>query len=106
MAHLTRGLPELSIAASESALYRQGTREPSGARWSVWIDRGHRRHAPPEALGPLVGLPRLGWFGCAGGNIDDESMAALARLPRLREIDISGTHIISEGLAVFPPMFV
>ena len=54
-----------------------------------------------EILGRMTPLERLEFWQCAG--ITDVGVAALALLPRLREITLSGlAQVTREGAAVFP----
>ena len=53
-----------------------------------------------EVLAGMPSLERVSFYGCPG--VTNTGVAALARLPRLREVDISGPNITAEGLAVFP----
>ena len=53
-----------------------------------------------EILAGMPSLERVSFYGCPG--VTNLGVAALARLPRLREVDISGPNITREGLAVFP----
>jgi hypothetical protein len=54
-----------------------------------------------EILGQMTTLERLEFWQCAG--ITDAGVAHLAKLPRLREIDVDGSPKVSRaGVAVFP----
>ena len=51
---------------------------------------------------PLPSLERIGLSVCPG--ITDAGLPFLARLPALREIDLSGlANVTAAGAAVFPP---
>ena len=53
-----------------------------------------------EILSRMPSLERISFYGCPG--VTNAGVAALARLPRLREVEISGPQITREGRAVFP----
>ncbi len=48
-------------------------------------------------LEPLKDLPHLAFLGCGGSLCDDESMRAIARLPRLRMLMAQGTVASDDG---------
>lgn len=51
----------------------------------------------PANLAPLMGLPNLGWLGCAGDLCDDEAMRHIGALPRLRMLMGQGAIAGDEG---------
>jgi hypothetical protein len=53
-----------------------------------------------QILGGMSSLERISFYGCA--SVTNAGVAALAGLPRLREIQISGPQITSECAAAFP----
>ncbi len=52
-----------------------------------------------EKMKSLPNLEKLKLQGC--NKVDDESLAVLAAFPALRELDLKGTSVTSEGLAKF-----
>lgn len=55
----------------------------------------------PELLSGMSSLERITFDGCAG--LTNAGIAALAGLPRLRELRISGAHISADVAKAFPP---
>ena len=55
----------------------------------------------PEILSEIDALEHVEIHGCPG--ITDAGVARLARLPRLREVDISGQNVSSLVIDAFPP---
>lgn len=55
----------------------------------------------PEILSQMDSLEHVEIHGCPG--ITDAGVARLARLPRLREVDISGQNVSSAVVEAFPP---
>ena len=55
----------------------------------------------PEILSSMVPLEEVEIYGCPG--VTDVGVARLARLPRLREVKISGQHVSSAVADAFPP---
>jgi len=55
----------------------------------------------PELLSGMDSLERITFDACHG--LTNAGVARLARLPRLRELRVSGRRITSEVVAMFPP---
>jgi hypothetical protein len=53
-----------------------------------------------EILSRIHSLERISFYGCAG--VTNAGVVALAGLPRLREVEVSGPHITRECAAAFP----
>jgi hypothetical protein len=55
----------------------------------------------PELLSAMESLERITFDGCHG--LTNAGLARLARLPKLRELRVSGRGVTSEIRTVFPP---
>jgi Leucine-rich repeat (LRR) protein len=53
-----------------------------------------------EILSKMTSLESISFYGCAG--VTNAGVAALAGLPRLREVKVSGPQITSECEKAFP----
>jgi hypothetical protein len=54
-----------------------------------------------ELLSGIPSLEEISFYGCPG--VTNNGVIALARLPRLRQLEISGPNITSACAAAFPP---
>jgi hypothetical protein len=65
-----------------------------------WLKALRANDEAAEILAGMPSLERVSFYGCPG--VTDAGVAALARLPRLREVDISGPNITREGWRCSP----
>src|SRR5438552_260081 len=88
--------------ARKRGLYETAEFLDSMALTDVTSTPNDPRDSSGPTLSKLTSLEEISFYGCPG--VTNAGVAALARLPRLRQVKVSGPQITTECAAAFPAL--